>query len=74
MLDSDDPLPLRKDKMKTLPRFACIAALLSLASALNLASAANAPDEKAPPAKDAAAEALADGDFKIAPRTPTLRS
>ncbi len=54
--------------MKTLSRFACVAALLSLASALHLASAAKAPDEKtsAPP-KDAAEEKLADGDFKIEP-------
>ena len=54
--------------MKTLSRFACAAALLSLASALHLASAARAPDEKtSPPPKDAAEEKLADGDFKIEP-------
>ena len=49
--------------MKTLTRFAGVAALLSLGAALNLAAIVAAPDEKAPPAK----EALPDGDFKIAP-------
>ncbi len=54
--------------MKTLPRFACVAALLAGASALNLASAADSPKEKAsPPPKDAAEGALSDGDFKIGP-------
>jgi enterochelin esterase-like enzyme len=53
--------------MKTLTRFACVAALLSLASAWNLASAADAPGGKAStPSKDAKDD-LADGDFKIGP-------
>src|ERR1700694_6299420 len=54
--------------MRTLTRFACVAVLLSTASALNLASAADAPDGKAPTGpKDAAEAALPDGDFKIGP-------
>ena len=54
--------------MKTLTRLACVAALLSLASALNPAGAADVPDKKVPtPPKDAAEEALPDGDFKIGP-------
>ena len=48
--------------MNTLPRFACLAALLSLTSAWSPASAAAAPAKK-----DAAKKELADGDFKIAP-------
>jgi enterochelin esterase-like enzyme len=52
--------------MKTLRRFTCVAAFLSLASAWHLASAAVSPDGKSsPPPKDAAEGALADGDFKI---------
>jgi iron(III)-enterobactin esterase len=48
--------------MNSLTRFACIAALLSLASAWSPASAADAPAKK-----DAVKSDLADGDFKIAP-------
>ena len=51
--------------MKTLTRFAAVAALLSLASVWHLASAADGKD--APP-KDAAREALPDGDSKIGPQ------
>jgi iron(III)-enterobactin esterase len=47
--------------MNTLARFACVAALLSLASAWSPATA------DAPAKKDAAKKELADGDFKIAP-------
>ena len=48
--------------MKTLTRFACVVALLSLATTGNPASAAEAP---AP--KEAVKEKLADGNFKIEP-------
>jgi len=53
--------------MKTITRFACVAALLYLVSALNLALAGDAPQAgPTAPAKNGQGP-LADGDFKIGP-------
>jgi hypothetical protein len=53
--------------MTTLTRFTYVATLLSLASAWNLAAAGDAPDVKAAASAKDAKDALADGDFEIAP-------
>jgi iron(III)-enterobactin esterase len=53
--------------MTTLTRFTYVATLLFLASAWNLAAAGDAPNVKVPASAKDAKDALADGDFKIAP-------